>query len=146
MPRLRPTAIAIATAGCMAAAFSATTTASASAQTGAPAQTGASPQTQYCNDPMNFPTISFWRCTGATEGSPWVGSSCNVNNYNAGTSYNVYAWDNACGDRVWLHQYTYPKDVDKGWSYCISPGSIGVTPTQYRNPQNIEVVSNTAKC
>lgn len=87
----------------------------------------------------------FWRCTGGSATSRFVGSSCNQGEYNAGTNYNVWGAINLCGTRVWLHQFKYPKDQTSGWSICIAPltatvFSVGET------PQNIMVSANTASC
>ena len=64
--------------------------------------------------------VGFWRCTGTSVSSPMVWSTCNQGNYNAGTYYNVYWWLNQCNTRVWLHEYTYPYDVNNGWA-CVLP-------------------------
>ena len=91
--------------------------------------------------------ISFWRCNGAA----WVPTSCAVGEYNATAGpFNVLEASNKCGDRVWLHQYAYPKDAKSGWAYCISPGPAGAAvqrvPANYQHPLNIQVSSNPNKC
>jgi hypothetical protein len=90
----------------------------------------------------------FFRCTGLDESASWVGSSCNTGNYNAGSggAYNVSKWVNDCNTRVWLHQFTSPKDATSGWSYCASPNENGTPPAQDVNPENIQVVSNADPC
>src|ERR1700753_201441 len=100
MSLLRRTAIAIAAAVCMAAVPLLTTTMPASAHTGTAATaaklaTAAKPATaakrdQPCANGVGYSGgHSFWRCTGTSNNSRWVGSSCNPGQYNAGTEYNV---------------------------------------------------------
>jgi hypothetical protein len=168
VPRLRRTAFAIGTAASMAAAFAAAMTAPASAQTTtsaavlAPATAAgaatvvklAAPDqgTYDCSDGDGFTGApEFWRCTGTNPTSPWVGSSCTPNEYNAGSSYNVYAVDNYCSTRVWLHQYTYPTDENSnGWAFCVPP--YGFPDAQEtisspdQNPKNIMVSNNVSDC
>lgn len=91
--------------------------------------------------------ISIWRCNGAA----WIPISCAVGENN-GTDgpYNVLKASNGCGDRVWLHQYAYPKDMKSGWAYCISPSPAGAAvrtlPAKYQHPLNIQVSANPAAC
>jgi len=145
MSHPRRTVIAIATAACMAAAFTATMTISASAQTvtaSAPAE-----GIPDCNDGIGMTTATlFWRCTGTARTSPWVGSSCSPGEYNAGSAYNVYIASNYCNTRVWLHEYTYPEDANSGWGLCISPGGEGPPASTYQHPENIQVTTNSAQC
>ena len=91
-------------------------------------------------------TPSFWRCTGPDESSRWVGSSCSAGEYNAGTYYNVYGAINQCGRRVWLHEYTYPADVNNGWAVCVNDdGNWYVYPGGVF-PENIMVSTNPDPC
>jgi hypothetical protein len=92
----------------------------------------------------------FWRCNG----SAWIGvgayniTNCASGNYNAGTVFTVRYNINGCNDRVWLHQYTNYTN-GHGWSYCISPAVLWgakQTPSQYVNPENIQITTNTANC
>jgi hypothetical protein len=94
-------------------------------------------------------TNEFWRCTGPDETSQWVGSSCNVDEYNAGSSYNVYGAINMCGKRVWLHEYTYPADTsptNPGWAVCVNDDGAWYQYTGGIFPKNIMVSANTAAC
>lgn len=90
----------------------------------------------------------FERCTTTGPDSDWVGTSCSQGmNYEAGTHFNVYAAVDGCFVRVWIHQYTYPKDETEGWSYCFSGGNAyQQTPSQYDDPENIFVSANTSGC
>jgi hypothetical protein len=54
----------------------------------------------------------------------------------------IYAITNACGTRVWVHQYAN----NTGWSFCISPYVFGRVNAGYRNPGNIQVSSNPRDC
>ncbi|NUP49664.1 MAG: hypothetical protein HOW97_20490 [Catenulispora sp.] len=100
-----------------------------------------------CIDMNGYSTATqFWRCTGPDATSRWVGSSCNVGQYNAGTYYNVYGAINPCGKRVWLHQYTYPNDVNNGWAVCVNDDGAWYVYTPAIFPENIQVSTNTASC
>jgi hypothetical protein len=173
--RLRRTAVAIASAACMAAAVTGVMAAPALAQSAhttpsaqmskisaltRSAQTPAFKQayktlkqeqkpatTIPCGDDAVPTGEDFWRCTGSSETAEFVGSSCAEGEYNAGSYYNVWAWVNNCPARVWLHQYTYPKDGTSGWSVCIAPDSLGYwSPPANPEPENIMVSANTASC
>jgi hypothetical protein len=100
-----------------------------------------------CTDGVGInSSAQFWRCTGTSPSSPWVASSCNPGEYNAITYYNLYGAINACGTRVWIHEYTYPTDTTSGWSWCYGPGvSEDLGPT-YAHPENIMVSDNSAAC
>jgi hypothetical protein len=159
------TAGAIASGTCMAAAFTVAMTAPALAQSAhtTPSvqtltQMATAPQAQTatpvpCADQDGLSgSAEFWRCTGSSATSKWVGSSCNVNEYNAGDNgtYNVYLAINDCGTRVWLHGLDYPEFTkDGGFADCINPhssfapnGGDGVP----EFPKNIQVTSNTSDC
>jgi hypothetical protein len=167
VPRLRRTAVIIASAACMAAALTAAMTAPALAQ---PAHTltqsaqtftislstsALKPaymhQAQYndyaCTDGDGLTDSPlFYRCTGGAISSKWVGSSCSPGQYDAETNYTVWATINQCHTRVWLHQYTYPEyTLPAGWAMCIPPNSfyeLGLAVS----PENIMVSDNTASC
>jgi hypothetical protein len=125
-------AASLATASASAAPLA---TASASA---APLSTAAS----ACNT-FGDPYPAFWRCTGTS----WVAIGCSPSENNAGSAYNVLSEGNDCIYRVWLHQYTYPKDETSGWTACIAPGAYYATiPTKYQHPGNIMISGNTAFC
>jgi hypothetical protein len=145
VPRLRRTAIAIATAICMGAAFTAATTAPASARS---VQTSTqSAATGDCSDGNGIGSSGlFYRCTGTSPSSEWVGSSCGEGNYNAGSEYNVYIAFNTCDTRVWLHQFPYPKDENSGWSFCATIGISDQMPSEYQHPENIFVSANSSQC
>jgi hypothetical protein len=172
--RLRRTAVAIASAACMAAAFTAAMTNSALAQpahttptaqilkisalpksaqpstfkqalTLEQAQRTAAAATIPCGDDALPTGFEFWRCTGSSATATFVGSSCNLGEYNAGSHYNVWAFVNNCNGRVWLHQYTYPTDTTSGWSICTGPAHAGFFPGN-PEPENIMVSANTASC
>ena len=171
VPRLRRNAFAIGTAACMAAAFAAAMTAPASAQTtasAAPAAVSAAPTAaraaaavkaieapdsevdcQAMNGYGNG-NVGFWRCTGTSTASEWVWTSCAEVNNNAGSYYNVYVYLNYCSTRVWLHEYTYPDDVNNGWAVCAGPSpaadSTGVVNSADVHPENIQVTGNTSDC
>jgi hypothetical protein len=49
-----------------------------------------------------------------------------------------------CTVRLWLHEYT--NYVGRGWAFCIDPVGGGPIPSQYQDPANIEVSSNTSNC
>ncbi len=173
--RLRRTAVAIASAACMAAtvtcamtapalAQSAHTTPSAqiskiSALTRSPQtptfkqayktleQEAAATATIPCGDDAVPTGYEFWRCTGSSETAKFVGSSCTEGEYNAGSYFNVWAWVNNCYTRVWLHEYKYPKDVTSGWAICIPGGYLGYwSPSANPEPENIMVSANAAYC
>ena len=161
-------AAAIASAACMAAAFTVAMTTPAlaqSAHTTASVQTLAksahiamAPQGRIAtpvpcadNDGLTG-SADFWRCTGSGATSRWVGSSCNVNEYNAGDNgtYNVFLAINDCSTRVWLHALDFPEFTsDGGFAICINPhssfvpnGGDGVPVF----PKNIQVTSNGSDC
>lgn len=104
-----------------------------------------------CTDGDGFSdgVTDFWRCTGSAANSRWVGSTCNEGEYNAGSYYNVYGAINECGDRVWLHEYTYPDDTNPsnpGWAVCVSPDGGGLVAPDGIFPENIVVSANPANC
>lgn len=169
MPRLPRTILAIGAAACMAAAFAAAMTAPASAQTTTSAPVTitapfagaaltsavtlhtAAASSQDCANGVGYTGLEgFWRCTGTSATSPWVGSSCAPGEYNAGSYYNVYLAVNFCAYRVWLHEYKYPADVNNGWAVCVSPyldsGYELSLNAGYQHPENIMVSNNTAAC
>src|ERR1700722_5142020 len=110
MLRLRRSAVAIAAAICLGAAFTAAMTAPASARPVPTSARTAATETRTassndCSDGNGIGQAGqFYRCTGTSPASQLVGSSCNAGNYNAGTQYNVYIAFNTCDTRVWLHQ------------------------------------------
>ncbi len=161
MRRLRRTAVIIASAACMAAAFTAamttpalaqsahtlTQSAQISTQSARPLPHNQVPRAYYaCSDMSGYTgTTMFWRCTGGYPTSKWVGSSCTPGEYNAGTNYTIWGAINHCGTRVWLHQLKYPEDQTSGWAMCIprvSSWNFGVG----LSPQNIMVSTNSAGC
>jgi hypothetical protein len=145
VPRLRRTAVAIAAATCMGAAFTAAMTAPASARSEPTSARSAS--TEDCSDGNGIGSAGlFYRCTGTSPASEWVGSSCSEGNYNAGTEYNVYIAFNTCDTRVWLHQYPYPEDENSGWTFCATIGVSDQVPAEYQHPKNIFVSSNYSQC
>jgi hypothetical protein len=105
-----------------------------------------------CTDDIGYTGAQeFWRCTGTSATSTWVGSTCAEGEYNAGSQYNVYDVYNLCNTRVWLHKYTYPKDVTApdDWSVCVPPANGNTYPVlspDYVHPENIMVSANTAAC
>jgi hypothetical protein len=176
VPRLRRTAVAIASAACMAAAITGAMTAPALAQpahTTPAAQislrtlvksgqiaiveqghklnaTAAATATIPCYDSTFSGAAEFWRCTGDSETSTMVGSSCSVSEQNAATYYNVYAALNLCTGRVWLHQNKYTSGTPAGWAVCIAYYGLPEGAYQYwgynLEPKNIQVSANTAYC
>lgn len=165
MSRLGRTAVVIASAACLAAGFTAAVAAPALAQPAHtpthPAKISAKVQWTYekaahqhpratgpCSDSNGFTaSTSFWRCTGPNPSSRWVASSCAQGQYNAGTSYNVYGAVNFCGTRVWLHEFTYPQDVNNGWSICFAPNSNAEAVLSIPVfPENIMVSNNPTSC
>jgi hypothetical protein len=155
------TAVAIASAACMAAAFTMAVTAPALAQSArttpsvqtsaklAPTATAAQTTPVPCADEDGLSNnIEFWRCTGTSATSKWVGSTCDVGEYNAATTYNVYLAINDCSTRVWLHGLDYPLfETAGGFAYCISPHSTWVPAAGDSNfPENIQVSENTSSC
>jgi hypothetical protein len=126
------------------AAAQATARASAAAQatasaSAAPLATAAASACDTFSDP--FP--AFWRCNGTS----WVPIGCSPSENNAGSVFNILSEGNDCVYRVWLHQYTYPKDETSGWTACIAPGTYyNVIPTEYQHPENIMISGNTAFC
>jgi hypothetical protein len=94
--------------------------------------------------------VGFWRCTGTTQDSPWVWTSCNEVNNNAKTYFNVYIFLNYCSTRVWLHQNKYPDDEIAGWAVCAGPSpyadSTGIVNSADVDPENIQVTSNKSDC
>lgn len=103
-----------------------------------------------CSD-TQVGSSGFMRCTSPSVDGTWASVGCTANrNYNILTGtppFNVYAAANACGFRVWLHQYGYPRDTDQGWSYCIPPhGFVNSVPSFAVNPDNIFVSDNPAPC
>jgi hypothetical protein len=143
MSRLRRTAVAIAAAASMAAAFTGAMTAPALAQS---AHTTQSAQAGPCadGDGLSGGTF-FWRCTGSGAASRYVGSSCNAGEYNAGDYYNVFGVINRCSTRVWLHELPYPDDLNSGYAVCIEPG-LGTLFIPALYPQNIMVSGNSSPC
>jgi hypothetical protein len=118
--------------------------ASASASTSAPSSSNP------CQD-TTPPGIQFYRCTGTSESSSWVGLDCNIEtNYNASNAdspFNVYAAYNNCPFRIWLHQYV--NWDNNGWSYCINPGYLTDVPiitAPYDHPLNIYMSDNPNNC
>jgi hypothetical protein len=154
--RLRRTAFAIGTAACMAAAFATAMTTPASAHTtasAAPSAIAAPAELsgRNCGDGDGFTGApEFWRCTGNSATSLWVGSSCKQNEYNAGSKYNVYAVWNYCSTRVWLHADKYPADETGGWTFCVPPFGFPDAsediPSTDVHPANIEVTANVNNC
>lgn len=99
-----------------------------------------------CTDGYGYNgATEFWRCTGSAANARWVGNTCAQGEYNAGTYYNVYGIINNCGTRVWLHEYTYPQDVNNGWAYCSTPYSATALSGPIF-PENIMVSANSATC
>ena len=99
---------------------------------------------------LNLAEREFWRCTGTSLTSPWVGSTCTPGEYNAGTNYNVFWAINNCADRVWLHELTYPDFTEYGgFAYCVNPGPEAVwIPAAGDSdfPENIQVTDNDSPC
>lgn len=133
-----------------------TTTAHASSATGATAQSPQSAAAEQvyrqqaaagpCTDGNGFSgATQFWRCTGSSASSRFVGSSCNQGQYNAGTNYNVWGAINLCPTRVWLHQLKFPAYQSGGYAICVGPGFAGQFSVG-EFPQNIMVSSNRANC
>jgi hypothetical protein len=150
VPRLRRTAVVFATAICMGAALTAAMTAPASARSVlTPAQAAARPAStnQDCYDGNGIGQAGqFYRCTGTSPSSQWVGSSCAAGNYNAGTQFNVYIAFNTCDTRVWLHEYPYPEWESSGWTVCATIGVSDDIDPQYQHPENIYVSTNYSQC
>lgn len=159
MSRSQQTVIAIAAAGCMAAAFTTTMTSPASAQSMAPAKAAAATSAEtpavvgeFCLDNNGWSNNDeFYRCTGTAQTSSWVGSSCAPGNSDAKSSFNVYDARNECVGalghvRVWLHEYTDYTN-GHGWAVCINPGVTGqeIDPAD-QHPENIQVTTNTETC
>jgi hypothetical protein len=150
----RRTALAIAAAACTAAAFTAAMTTPASAQSAAAtsADKPAAAAGEYCLDGSGYSlNDEFYRCTGTSQTSAWVGSSCATGNHNAASSYNIYDARNECVGsegyvRVWLHQYTDYANGN-GWAICVNPDAYGqeIDP-DYQHPENIQVTTNTEAC
>jgi hypothetical protein len=130
----------------MAVAFGASSAAApASAASLATASASAAPLATAASacDTFGDPYPAFWRCTGTS----WVAIGCSPSENNAGSAFNVLSEGNDCIYRVWLHQYTYPKDETSGWTACIAPGTYYATiPTKYQHPENIMISNNTAFC
>lgn len=164
MSRARQILFAVGIAVCLAAAFAVAGVAQASAQPKAPSPavvsapittamlTKAAAASSDCADGIGLSsaTREFWRCTGTSATSTYVGSSCTPNEYNAKTEYNMYAAINDCLTRVWVHQYMYPKDTTAGWTICFGPpgnaSSIQTLKTADVHPQNIMVSNNPLSC
>ena len=132
--RVRPTAILIATTGVMAAAFA--------AAIASPAYAQAPP---CFNTPP--PTGGFARCTSSSPDGVWRSLPCVANANYDGTSgpFNIYIANNACGDRVWLHQNANWQTAG-GWAVCVSPDVTQLIGTDRLHPMNIYVSNNPARC
>jgi hypothetical protein len=130
----------------MAVAFGASSAAApASAAPLATASASAAPLATAASacDTFSDPYPAFWRCTGTS----WQAIGCSPSEGNAGSAFNVLYAANDCIYRVWLHQYTYPKDETSGWSACIAPETwYSTIPAKYEHPGNIQISSNTAFC
>jgi hypothetical protein len=170
--RLGRTALAIASAAFMAAALTAAMAAPALAQSAHPtssAQTSArsarvsallqeyrhssAAATEPCGDGVGISSSTeFWRCTGSSETSTFVGSPCTQGSYNAGSYYNVWGAINECPTRVWLHENEIPPSgaTPAGWSVCIAPAADypynAPIFTANLKPENIQVVANDSSC
>jgi hypothetical protein len=165
LSRFRRAVVAIASAACIAAAF--TGAAPALAQSTTPSVQASAKSAQIpkvlqayrqqagtaiegaCTDGVGFNNFTyFYRCTGDLSSSQWVASPCGIGEYNAITYYNVYGEINNCSTRVWVHQYYYPKFTDNGgtgFAYCFGPGTFEVWGTNLA-PENIQVSANSAGC
>jgi hypothetical protein len=159
--RLRRIVVAIASAACVAVAFTGSVTAPALAQSAhTPTQSApAAPAAVKlpaavaapgpCGDGNGYNGANrFWRCTGSSVTSDWVASTtCAEGEYNAITSYNVWGAINNCTTRVWLHQFMNPKDTTSGWAICIPPASAvsWIFPVN-EAPQNFMISANSAAC
>jgi hypothetical protein len=130
----------------MAVAFgasSAAAPASAASLATAPASAASLATTASACATFSDPYPAFWRCTGTS----WQAIGCSPAEGNAGSAFNVLFAANDCIYRVWLHQYTYPKDETSGWSACIAPETwYSTIPAKYEHPANIQISSNTAFC
>jgi hypothetical protein len=54
----------------------------------------------------------------------------------------IYAIQNFCGGRMWLHQYSN----GSGWSYCVSPHGYADPPGWAQFPAQLLISENTAAC
>ena len=56
--------------------------------------------------------------------------------------FGIYAIQNYCGGRLWLHQYS----DGSGWSYCVSPHGYASPPGWAQFPAQLLISENTAPC
>ena len=151
MKRFRVIATAIAAACLMGSAVAAAPVASAStAPYAISAGTARADASGPCLKALP-PNGAWYRCTTTSYSGGWVRALCNPGqNYNATNGpFNVYAALNACGYRVWLHQYTDWQN--HGWSLCTSPETNGVAnyyqvSSGYEHPMNIYISSTQSAC
>jgi hypothetical protein len=54
----------------------------------------------------------------------------------------IYAIQNFCGGRLWLHQFSN----GSGWSYCVSPHGYASPPGWAQFPAQLLISQNTAHC
>ncbi len=54
----------------------------------------------------------------------------------------IYAIQNFCGGRLWLHQFSN----GSGWSYCVPPHGYASPPGWAQFPAQLLVSQNTADC
>jgi hypothetical protein len=56
--------------------------------------------------------------------------------------FGIYAIQNFCGGRLWLHQFSN----GSGWSYCVSPHGYADPPGWAQFPAQLLISQNTAAC